>query len=139
MNRRNFLKSSLVISGVSITGSMALLESCAKDSTSIPQGPSVNFTLDLSNQSNATLKSSGGSISSHGVIVINQGGNYIAVAQRCTHQGCTVAYNNGSKHLVCPCHGGTFDLTGNVVSGPPPAPLKTYTVTQNGNILTISG
>lgn len=33
------------------------------------------------------------------------------------------------RNVVCPCHMGTFDVTtGAVVSGPPPAPLKTWQV-----------
>ena len=48
----------------------------------------------------------------------------------CTHQGCVVGYDNGSKKLICPCHGGAFDpyAGGAVVGGPPPTPLATYKV-----------
>lgn len=45
---------------------------------------------------------------------------------RCTHLGCTVHWDD-SKHLfLCACHGGTFDLSGNVKTGPPPRPLDKH-------------
>ncbi len=140
MDRRKFLVSSGVICGLTIAGPAAFLESCAKDKTSTtPQGPTVNFTLDLSLSSNAALNNTGGSVSSHGVIVVNTGSSFTAIAQTCTHAGCTVAYNKSGYDFVCPCHGGIYDINGNVVGGPPPAPLKKYSVAENGNILTIAG
>ena len=116
-----------------------LIESCSKLAFAGPQGPSVNFTLDLTQPGNGALVNPGGSVASHGVIVVNEGGSYIAVAQTCTHQGCAIAYHKNQNDFVCPCHGGTYDINGNVIAGPPPAPLKSYMVTQTGNILTISG
>ena len=41
----------------------------------------------------------------------------------CTHLGCQVRWDAPSTRFRCPCHGGTFDPRGNVVSGPPPRPL----------------
>jgi Rieske Fe-S protein len=36
---------------------------------------------------------------------------------------------------VCPCHGCVFDVYGNIVSGPPWAPLPSYTVERIGDRL----
>jgi cytochrome b6-f complex iron-sulfur subunit len=139
MDRRNFLKTSGALCGLSI-GLATFIESCKKDNASAtPQGPNVNFTLDLAQPANNSLNTPGGSLASQGVVVANSGGSFIAIAQSCTHNGCSVAYNQSGNDFVCPCHGGTYDTNGNVTSGPPPAPLKKYSVIQNGNILTISG
>src|SRR5262245_37696955 len=46
-----------------------------------------------------------------------------AMQSSCTHLGCRTAYDRQSKRIKCPCHGGVFDTQGNVVDGPPPAPL----------------
>jgi len=138
MDRRNFLKSTGVAIGLAMIAPTILLESCQKSSLT-PQGPAVNFTLDLTQAANFNLKSSGGSLSTHDVVVVNTGGSYTAVAQSCTHQGCSVAYNKSENDFVCPCHGGKYDINGNVIAGPPPAPLKKYNGVQNGNILTVSG
>lgn len=46
-----------------------------------------------------------------------------ALSSTCTHLGCRVSWVAESQELRCPCHGGVFDATGAVKSGPPPAPL----------------
>ncbi len=49
----------------------------------------------------------------------------VAFSAICTHAGCTVMYEGSSKEFVCPCHGGTYSAqTGQVLGGPPPAPLR---------------
>jgi thiosulfate dehydrogenase [quinone] large subunit len=52
----------------------------------------------------------------------------------CTHEGCTVSYKSSSKHLVCPCHGASFDpaQSGAVVSGPTRTPLSKVKVAVQG-------
>jgi Rieske Fe-S protein len=46
-----------------------------------------------------------------------------ALSSVCTHLGCRVAFDAESKRFACPCHGGFYDVQGQVVAGPPPAPL----------------
>lgn len=138
MKRRNFIKNSCSLCAAGMVSAAVLLESCDKNSRT-PEGPTVNFTLDLSSSANSALNSAGGSLASNGVVIINTGSDFAAIAQRCTHEGCSVAYSASGNELRCPCHSGKFDLNGNVKAGPPPAPLKTYTVTQNGTVLTIEG
>jgi Rieske Fe-S protein len=50
-------------------------------------------------------------------------GDLEAWSARCTHKGCNVAWHADVSQFVCPCHKGTFDATGAVVSGPPKKPL----------------
>ena len=142
MDRRDFLKSTGVLCVLGIAGSSALLQACKKSSSaglSGPQGPTVNFTLDLTLPANASLNTAGGSVSSNGVVVANDANTFVAIAESCTHNGCNVVYEKTAKDFYCPCHGGTFDTNGNVTGGPPPLPLKKYTVTKTGHILTIAG
>ena len=59
-----------------------------------------------------------------------------AMQSTCTHLGCRTAYDRKTKRILCPCHGGVFDTQGNVVDGPPPAPLPTLTTkVDNGQVL----
>ena len=59
-----------------------------------------------------------------------------ALHSTCTHLGCRTSYDRNSKRILCPCHGGVFDIEGNVLEGPPPAPLPSLTTRiQNGDIL----
>lgn len=71
-------------------------------------------------------------------IVINTEKGLVAFSAVCTHAGCVVTWEKQKKQIFCPCHGGTFDLQGNVVSGPPPSPLKKYRVTTQGDKILLS-
>ncbi len=136
MDRKQFLKSTLLLGGLGLAGSALLIESCKKSSNTA----AVNFTLDLSQSVNSALNSVGGSVASNNVVVICTATNtWVALSQLCTHQGCSLSYSKSAKQLICPCHGGTFDTSGNVVSGPPPSALTKYTVTKSGTVLTITG
>src|SRR5215213_21167 len=64
-----------------------------------------------------------------------ENGDFVAYSAVCTHQGCTVAYQDGN--LACPCHGSIFDPSrgGAVVYGPTPSPLPRIPVkAQSGKI-----
>lgn len=72
------------------------------------------------------------------VIVINRyEKGFVALSKVCTHLGCLVVYDKGMRRLVCPCHAGTFDLDGNVLSGPPSRPLSAVPLRVEGDILVI--
>jgi Rieske Fe-S protein len=66
------------------------------------------------------------------VLVHLQSGNFVAYSAVCTHQQCTVAYDNGL--LACPCHGSVFDPTNGaeVVNGPAQLPLPEIPVEVRG-------
>jgi menaquinol-cytochrome c reductase iron-sulfur subunit len=53
---------------------------------------------------------------------------YIAMSNICTHLGCRVRWITDQDQFFCPCHNGVFDISGNVVAGPPPRPLDQYEV-----------
>jgi cytochrome b6-f complex iron-sulfur subunit len=136
MERKDFIKKTFGLCGLALIPA-GIIESCSKQ-TYAPA--TVNFTVDLTNSANAALNHVGGVIYSNGVIVIRAGNTaFYALSDVCTHQGCTVGYNSSSGQIVCPCHGGTYSpTTGAVLAGPPPSGLQVYTVTQKGNILTIT-
>jgi len=135
MERRSFLKSACALCGLALVPT-ALIESCTKQTYGGPSN--VNFTLDLTNAANAAITKTGGSMISNGVLIIREtGSNFSALSATCTHQGCQVGYYAASNQIVCPCHGGIYDMSGNVVSGPPPSALTAYTATLSGNILTV--
>jgi Rieske Fe-S protein len=59
-----------------------------------------------------------------------------ALQSTCTHLGCRTSYDRKSKRILCPCHGGVFDVHGNVMDGPPPAPLPSLaTKVEGGHVL----
>lgn len=55
------------------------------------------------------------------VLVANIDGTLYAITDTCTHRGCSLSEGTiEGKEVVCPCHGGRFDLTTGKVVGPPP-------------------
>ncbi|MFQ5494468.1 MAG: ubiquinol-cytochrome c reductase iron-sulfur subunit [Phycisphaerae bacterium] len=59
----------------------------------------------------------------------------IVLSPICTHMGCNVAFHEASSLFECPCHGGKYDLSGRVVEGPPPEPLRRFqTRVRDGNL-----
>lgn len=59
-------------------------------------------------------------------VLTEDGRNYIALSNICTHLGCRVRWITDQGQYFCPCHNAAFDKTGLVVSGPPPSPLDRY-------------
>lgn len=62
-------------------------------------------------------------ISRH-LFVVRSTEGLAALSPVCTHLGCFVNWNRSREEFLCPCHGGRYDRHGNVIGGPPPAPLK---------------
>jgi thiosulfate dehydrogenase [quinone] large subunit len=60
---------------------------------------------------------------------------YFAYSRICTHQGCTVNFDQATGHLLCPCHGATYDPNNGaaVIAGPAPKPLASIKVVVSGN------
>lgn len=63
-----------------------------------------------------------------GIIVRKADGSFVALSATCTHLGCIVQYRKDLGHIWCACHNGHFDLSGRVLSGPPPSPLQEFKV-----------
>jgi|SRR5664279_2282523 len=63
--------------------------------------------------------------------------NFVVMSNICTHLGCQTHWNAEGSYIACPCHGGQFDVQGNVIGGPPPRPLKRveFKMDENDNIL----
>jgi len=60
---------------------------------------------------------------------------WVGLSGVCTHLHCVLTWDADQQILGCPCHEGSFDLNGNVRSGPPPQPLKRHQVeTQLGQL-----
>jgi cytochrome b6-f complex iron-sulfur subunit len=63
------------------------------------------------------------------VIVMRVGeDDFRAFSATCTHLDCVVEYQRDKRRIWCNCHNGMYDLSGQVVSGPPPRPLQAFQV-----------
>ena len=69
---------------------------------------------------------------------------FIALYQKCPHLGCVVPWKSdyefqGSKGwFVCPCHGSTYQTTGQIVYGPAPRPMDYMKVSVKGDAITVN-
>lgn len=61
-------------------------------------------------------------------VLTENGRDYVAMSNICTHLGCRVRWVTDQGQFFCPCHNAVFDKEGEVVSGPPPRPLDRYEV-----------
>ena len=73
-----------------------------------------------------------------GLLIRTQEGELKAFTAVCTHLDCTVQYKADTSQIWCACHNGFYDLSGNVVSGPPPRPLERFVVNQRGEDVVVS-
>jgi cytochrome b6-f complex iron-sulfur subunit len=64
-------------------------------------------------------------------------GGLLALSCKCTHLGCTVPWVEKEKKFVCPCHASSFDMTGNVISGPASRPLDLFPITIENNVVKV--
>ncbi|MGZ4783705.1 MAG: QcrA and Rieske domain-containing protein [Oryzihumus sp.] len=82
---------------------------------SLPVGQAVSFTNPADGNP--------------GWVVHSAADTFVAFSAVCTHAGCPVQYDPSSVQFLCPCHGGVYDgRTGQVLQGPPPAPLPSIRV-----------
>jgi nitrite reductase/ring-hydroxylating ferredoxin subunit/uncharacterized membrane protein len=58
-----------------------------------------------------------------GVLLVRKGRKIHALADRCSHRGCSLHEGELEEdQVICPCHGSTFRLDGSIVRGPATAP-----------------
>lgn len=72
-------------------------------------------------------------------ILTENGRDFVAMSNICTHLGCRVRWIADQEEFFCPCHNGVFDKQGTVVSGPPPRPLDRFEVKVEDDQLLVLG
>jgi cytochrome b6-f complex iron-sulfur subunit len=156
MTRIEFLKS-LGLTGATLFSVLATctLESCSSkgndDPTPTPPatggngvtgtttGNNIDFTVDLTNASNAALAATGGSQVIGDVIIARTGAStFVALAKACTHQGTTINFRAAQNNFLCPNHGSIFNLNGSVATGPAVSPLKVFNTALTNNSLKVT-
>ena len=72
-------------------------------------------------------------------VLTDNGRDYVAMSNICTHLGCRVRWISEQEQFLCPCHTAVFGKDGSVVTGPPPRPLDQYEVKVEDDQLFILG
>jgi Rieske Fe-S protein len=120
-------------------GLATLLEACSS-------APPVSVTLDFDpatlvpgtpTEVPFTLTLGGSSVAGSTWLVKRNDGTITAYDPRCTHALCRYQWAPSATRFLCNCHGGAFALDGTVLAGPPPRPLRTFPITQAGDVLTV--
>ena len=91
--------------------------SCAKQ----PNAPStvVDFNVNLNDANNQALKTLGGYIYTHDIILAHTtNGAYVALQQKCTHDSTNLLYDANGDYFRCPNDQSIFNDAGGVDKGP---------------------
>lgn len=73
-------------------------------------------------------------------LLTEDGRNYVAMSNICTHLGCRVRWIDAQGQFFCPCHNAIFGKDGSVIEGPPPRPLDRFDVkVEEGTIYILGG
>ncbi len=132
MDRKQFLQT-LGISAAAVVF-INSIEGCKKPDLT----KKIDFTIDLSSSQYSDLNTAGGYAYLNGVIIAKtSNGDFIAVSQACTHEGCNVEYQLAQNDFVCPCHGAKFNSSGGVMNGPANTALTKYNISLSGTTLRI--
>lgn len=135
---------------VGLLGGQLALAACGSDSSNPePQIPIVTFTetINLTNQAYTALRSDNGAAyvsgGLKGLIVVRQSaGSYFAFERNCPYRPydtcARVGIDASRLFLKDKCCASQFDLQGRVQSGPASRPLRQYSTTLSGNLLTIT-
>ena len=137
-DRRGFLDSLLGPGFVSTMGAMA----APGGGVHIRPGGGEPVTQSVVAAQASQVKPNSGMLfkfgSRPGLLIRTQEGELKAFTAVCTHLDCTVQYKADTSQIWCACHNGFYDLSGNVVSGPPPRPLERFVVNQRGEDVVVS-
>ena len=72
-------------------------------------------------------------------VLTDDGRNFVAMSNTCTHLGCRVRWIDDQQQFFCPCHNAAFAKDGSVLNGPPPRPLDQYEVKVEDDQLFVFG
>ena len=139
ISRRDFIKITTAAVGTFIGAAIGLpaitflidpaLKPGSKDAW-IPLGKLENFEVGKPIPASFTRSTVNGwekTVNSYGVFVLRKSDTEtVVLSNKCTHLGCHVNWNAEELEFICPCHDAQFGLNGDVLGGPPPRPLDTY-------------
>lgn len=72
-------------------------------------------------------------------VLTENGQDFIAMSNICTHLGCRVRWIEDQDGFFCPCHNAIFAKDGSVATGPPPSPLERFEVKVEDDQLFVLG
>lgn len=135
MNRSEFLKQ--LGAGAAFALTATCLGGCATDNVTPDQSAQdVDFTLDLTETSNANLLQDGGYIVVNNQVVVGRttSGSYVAATRLCSHEARKLIRLRNDE-WYCTEHGARFSLSGSGLNSDARNGLTIYNVNQDGDFL----
>jgi nitrite reductase/ring-hydroxylating ferredoxin subunit len=137
MNRNDFLKK--IGAGAAFALTASCLGGCAVENIGpdVPAAP-VDFTLDLTSPSNASLANNGGYVIVNGKVVVGKAndGSYVAATRKCSHKPRNEVIMRNNE-WYCTAHGAKFTLGGQGLNGNGSNGLTIYKTELIGNMLSV--
>lgn len=134
--------------GVAAIGALLVDVGCQPQGSSLATASSSScgggHCIDLGDATNRDLTAAGGAMlvdtASDTIMVIRiSDTQVVALSAICTHAGCPMDYRASQQLLDCGCHGSQFSTDGRVVRGPANRPVRVYTATLTGTMITVAG
>ena len=153
LSRQDFLKLSIAAVGATIGAGMGLPAvayvvgpALKKDQaqnwiqlgavSKIPLGEPTLFKFKIQTQTGWIVDEREVSV----YILTDDGREFAALSNICTHLGCRVRWIADNQQFFCPCHNAAFDKEGNILAGPPPRPLDRFEVkVEDGQLFILGG
>jgi menaquinol-cytochrome c reductase iron-sulfur subunit len=152
VNRRAFLSSVTVAIGAIITAGLGIPAVAyivgpalqrAQEEEWIPIGSTSKVELGTPTLFKARVERQTGWITDEDELTIylltEDGRDYVAMSNICTHLGCRVRWIDDQEQFFCPCHNAIFGKDGSVVEGPPPRALDRFEVKVEDETIYILG
>ncbi len=79
----------------------------------------------------------GDQLAAETILKDSDGSYWIALYQRCVHQGCTVPFRDDCVSFKCPCHGSHYNVDGEYLDGPAPRSLDRFALSFQGEDVVI--
>lgn len=70
-------------------------------------------------------------------LVRREDGGFLALSLKCSHLGCSIAWNESENQFICPCHSSTFNINGEVLNSPAPRALDIYEISINSGLISV--
>lgn len=132
VNRRDFVVSCAVLSAAFLAGCASMVTHPVPVSAGAVRVSLASYP-ELSRPDGAIKLQPAGM--EDPIYLLANGGEFVAVSPICTHRGCTVDVHG--ERLVCPCHGSTYNRSGQVLKGPAQRALTRYAVARTADTLVI--
>ena len=134
-SRRQFIQLGLGVLGLSVAGEAAWI--ALKGLEPGVEGPPQPVEVQVGD-----IPVEGTKVITYGndpALVRRQEDGFLVLSLVCTHLGCIVKWGDEEGAFHCPCHAASFDKSGRVTGGPPPAALERLPFKQTGDKIIVGG